>query len=133
MKSFFLKATSIVGLSVFLMMLLAPVALMQNDIYAPLQDIKDKVKILIICNDEDFEIVKLSLSFLLKDYSFEIINITEYRKRLGRDIGSLADNYARVYRRRALKPTRLSKGKKLNIIQVNYKTIKECWEKLDKK
>ena len=99
-------------------------------IYLLVKDIKDKVKILIICNDEDFEIVKLSLSSLLKDYSFEIINITEYRKRLGRDIGSLADNYANIYRRRALKPYRWLKGKEIKIVEINFNLIKKYWEEL---
>ena len=102
-------------------------------IYYIIREIKENINTLIICNDEDFKVVKNTLKKLLINPNFEIINISEFRNRLGRNIGSLADNYARVYRRRALKPTRLSKGKKLNIIQVNYKTIKECWEKLDKK
>jgi len=68
---------------------------------------------------------------LLKNYSFEIINISEFRKRLGRNIGSLADNYARIYRRRALKTNRQIRGKKLNIVDVPFSSIKNYWEELN--
>src|SRR3989344_8588155 len=60
-------------------------------IYLLVKEIKDKINLLIICNDEDFNVVKIALSNLLKDYNFEIINISEFRKRLGRNIGSFAD------------------------------------------
>ena len=97
-------------------------------IFLLVKDIKSDIKTLIICNDEDFRIVGKVLSDLLKDYQFEIINISEFRKRLGRNIGSLADNYANIYRRKALKPKRLFKGKKLNVVEVNFKVIKQYWE-----
>jgi hypothetical protein len=90
--------------------------------------VKDNIKTLIICNDEDFRIVKDVLSKLLKDYDSEIISISEFRKRLGRNIGSLADNYANIYRKRGLKPNRWAKGKELNIVPVTYNLIKQSWE-----
>ena len=73
-------------------------------IYLLVKEVKDKINLLIICNDEDFNIVKKVLSKLLKNYNFEIISIGEFRKRLGRNISSLADNYAKIYRKKALKP-----------------------------
>jgi hypothetical protein len=94
------------------------------------KNVRNNIKTFIICNDEDFEVVKKVLNKLLNPVDFEIINITEFRKRLGRDIGSLADNYARIYRKKALKLSRLSKGKELNIIEVNFKIIKQYWDEL---
>lgn len=99
-------------------------------IFLLIEEIKKSISTLIICNDEDFEIVKKILVKLLKNYGFEIINIGEFKERLGRNIGSLADNYANIYRRRALKPNKLSGGKKLNITEVTYKIIKKYGEEL---
>lgn len=101
-------------------------------IFLLVKEIKNKINLLIICNDEDFNIVKSALICLLKDYSFEIINIIEFRKRLGRNVGSLADNYANIYRRKALKPNRHSKGRKINIVKIDYRTIKQYWTELEK-
>jgi len=97
-------------------------------IYLLVKNIKNKARTLIICNDEDFRVVKKILDYLLENYTFEIINITEFRKRLGRKVGSLADNYAKIYRRRGLKPTRHNHGKKINVVTVNFKIIKQYWE-----
>ena len=99
-------------------------------IYLLLNELDNKINSLVICNDEDFEIVKKSLCKLLNNPKFEIINITEFRKRLGINVGSPADNYARTYRKRALKPTRLAKGKKLNVVPITYTIIKKYWEKI---
>lgn len=99
-------------------------------IFLLVNKVKNNVKSLIVCNDEDFKIVKEVLLGLLGEIDFEIINITEFKKRLGRNIGSLADNYARVYRKRALKPNKWLKGKKLNIINLNYSLIKKYWGKI---
>jgi len=60
----------------------------------------------------------------------DIISISEFRKRLGRNVGSLADNYANIYRKRGLKPNKLSKGRELNVVEVTYKIIKGYWEEL---
>ena len=100
-------------------------------IFLILKEIIDNIHTLIICNDENFEVVKKTLEKLLGKYSFVIISISEFRKRLGRNIGSLADNYANIYRRRALKPNKISKGKELNIVQITYTIIKKYWEKLN--
>ena len=100
-------------------------------IFLLINEIKDCIHLLIICNDEDFDTVKKVLVRLLKNPNFEIINISEFRKRLGRNIGSLADNYANVYRRKALNPRRWSKGKELNVIPITFKSIKKYWEELN--
>src|SRR3989344_9279907 len=44
-------------------------------IYLLVREVKKDVRTLIICNDEDFHIVKSVLTRLLKDNEFEIINI----------------------------------------------------------
>src|SRR3989338_6645669 len=77
------------------------------------------------------ELYKKNIKKLLRDYNFDIINISEFRKRLGRNIGSLADNYARIYRRRALKPYKQLKGKKLNVVKITYILIKQYWGELN--
>lgn len=102
-------------------------------IFILVKEIKNKIDTLIICNDEDFELVEKFLRSLLKNYNFEIINIGEFRKRLGRNIGSLADNYARIYRKKALKPNRWIKGKKLNVTEVTFTIIKQHWEEISEK
>ncbi len=99
-------------------------------IYLLVKEVRDKINVLIICNDEDFNIVRKILERLLGNYNFEIINISEFRKRLGRNVGSLADNYARAYRKKALKPSKLLKGKKINVIKVTFTLIKQYWEAL---
>lgn len=101
-------------------------------IYLLVSNLKKDIKSLIICNDEDFRVVKKVLNYLLKNYNFEIINISEFRKRLGRNVGSFADNYAKIYRRRALKKNRQVKGKKLNIVEVTFNIIEKFWKKLEK-
>ena len=94
--------------------------------------IKKDIKTLIICNDEDFEIVKKTLNYLLRPVDFEIINISEFRKRFGRNIGSLADNYARIYRRKALNLSKQNDGKELHVVEINFSLIKSYWEDLNK-
>ena len=99
-------------------------------IFLLIKNVKDNIKTLIICNDEDFEIVKKCLEHLLEDYDFEIINIGEFRKRLGRNIGSLADNYANIYRKKALRFNQRGKGRMLNVIPITFKITKKYWEEL---
>ncbi|MDO8509474.1 MAG: hypothetical protein Q7S27_07400 [Nanoarchaeota archaeon] len=99
-------------------------------IYMLIKEVENKIDTLIICNDEDFKIVKEILLKLLKNNNFEIINISEFRKRLGRNVGSFADNYARIYRKRALKPKKWPKGKEINVIPITYRLIKRYWEEL---
>lgn len=101
-------------------------------IYLLVKEIRNSIKVLIICNDEDFDIVKRFLLLLLKNLHLNIISISEFRKELGRNVGSLADNYANIYRRKALRPSRFSRGKQLNVVKVNYSIIKQYWEELDK-
>ncbi len=95
-----------------------------------IQTIEEKIKTLIVCNDEDFKIVKETIEKLIENKKIEIINIGEFRKRFGRNIGSLADNYSRIYRRRALKKNRQIKGRRLNIVEINFNLIKQKWEKI---
>jgi len=97
-------------------------------IYLLVKEVKEHIKTLIICNDEDFRVVKNVLSILLKDYDFEIISISEFRRQLGRDISSLADNYANIYRKKGLKPSRQAKGKELNIVPITYNLIEQIWD-----
>lgn len=99
-------------------------------IFLLLNCIKDKILTLVICNDEDFTAVNKFLVRLLCNPNFEIINISEFRKRTGQNIGSLADNYAGIYRKRALKPTKQIRGKELNVVLINFKIIKRYWEEL---
>ncbi len=96
------------------------------------KNVRRNIKTLIICNDEDFNIVKKVLNQLLKPVDFEIINISEFRKRLGRNIGSFADNYAGIYRRRALKLNKQIRGRKLNVVEITFNLIKQNWEELKK-
>lgn len=97
--------------------------------------IKDKIKdinTLIVCNDEEFIYVKEYLLILLGVDSsrFKIISISDFRKILGRKVNSLADNFAKCYRKRALKPIKWKNGKPLNIVEITYNMIKKQWEKL---
>jgi hypothetical protein len=102
-------------------------------IYILVENVTELVNELIVCNDEDFRVVKKTLDCLFGNYNFKIINITEFRKRLGRRVGSFADNYARIYRKRALKPTRQNHGKDINVITISFLKIKQYWEELAKK
>lgn len=99
-------------------------------IYFLVKEVRSDIRTLIICNDEDFQIVKSVLTKLLVDYDFEIINISEFRKRLGRNIGSLADNYARIYRKKALNLNKLGQGREINVVKVSFKSIKTIWEEI---
>lgn len=97
--------------------------------------IKDKIgdiDALIVCNDEEFTYVKEYLLILLGIDSsrFKIISITDFRKALGRKISSPADNFAKSYRKRALKPTKWKNGKQLDVVEITYDMIKKQWEKL---
>lgn len=101
-------------------------------IFLLIRNISKNIKTLIICNDETFNHVKTFLEKLLKNKEVEIMNITEFRKKLGRKVGSLADNYARVYRKKALKPHMWYVGKKIKPTQVTFNLIKKYWDGLKK-
>lgn len=101
-------------------------------IYYLIENVRTLVNELIVCNDEDFRLVKQTLDSLLGKHDFEIINITEFRKRLGRRVGSFADNYARIYRKKALKPTKHNQGKEINVVNISFLKIKQTWEELSK-
>lgn len=86
---------------------------------------------LVICNDEEFKSVRMYLRYMLgKGIKMEIISITDYRKELGRNIKSLADNFARHYAKRGLNELKQSRGLRLNVIKINYAMINTKWEEL---
>ena len=84
----------------------------------------------------------MKISFMSKKYlnlllntlpnSINIINITEFQKRLGRKVKSLADNYARAYKKRGLKRNKWHIGIPLKTIEIPYQMIKNKWELLNK-
>jgi hypothetical protein len=101
-------------------------------IYLLIKDKLDEISLLDICNDEYFEYVRDYLLALLDEIPpFEIISITEYRKKIGKDLESPADNYASAYRKRGLHRTRWETGISLNVIDINYSIIQELWDKLN--
>lgn len=101
-------------------------------IYFLIKDKVNEIETLIVCNDEDFNYVKEYLLILLGVDSsrFKIANITDFRKKLGKRVSSLADNFARCYRKRALKPNRWNNGKNLNVVEVDFSMIQTEWKKL---
>jgi len=101
-------------------------------IYYLIRNNLEDIKTLIICNDEIFNYVREYLYILLNDvpFSFRIISITEFQRKLGRNVKSLADNFAKAYRKRGLKRNRWHVGKKLNVVEINYKMIKNKWNLL---
>ena len=106
-------------------------------IFLILRDDISKVSEIIICNDEDFTTVKKHLERLFisfPDFSqVRIDSIFDFRKRIGRDIKSLADGIAASYRKRGLKENRWNKGYKLNVIRTRYKEIFYWWYFLEGK
>jgi hypothetical protein len=100
-------------------------------IYYLIKNKLHKIKTLIICNDEDFVYVKEYLLLLLNGHNgIEIINITEFQRRLGRKVKSLADNQARHYRKRALKRNKWHVGVPLDVVDITYNMIESKWEEL---
>ena len=103
-------------------------------IYFLIKDKLEDIDTLIICNDESFIYVKEYLHFLLEDPSnkIKIKSITEFQKKLGKKVKSIADNFANAYRKRALKPTKRNIGIKLKVVEINYNIVKDKWLYLDK-
>lgn len=101
-------------------------------IYYLIKDRLNQIKKLIICNDEDFHCVHDYLQQLLIDekYMPEIISITEFRNGLNRKVKSPADNYAKLYRTRALSKLKWNRGINLNVIEITFSMITEKWEEL---
>jgi len=104
--------------------------------------IKDDLAIfdkLVICGDEDYKRTKKYLDGLFegdKEYSKkEIMSLYELRKTTGKKkLKSYADNAARAYRRRGLKSfARRQKSVQLNVVEINYKRIKEKWMEIERK
>lgn len=85
---------------------------------------------LVICNDENFKLVKLYLAHLLGNAGFDIVSITDYRKELGRSIKSPADNFAAHYAKRGLSERKQSIGIKLNAIKISLKLIRMKWREI---
>lgn len=98
-------------------------------IYLLVKDDINNINTLIICNDEHFLYVKEYLLLLLgyPNPPFEIINISELKKKLGRNVKSLADNFAKCYRKRALNKLKWNTGKQLNVIDIDYNIINNYW------
>lgn len=99
-------------------------------IYYLINDITQNIRRLIICNDEYFLDVKYYLEALLVSPDFDIINLSEYRKEIGRDIKSPADKLAAAYANRALSNFKREKGRALNVVEINYKMILIHWNKI---
>lgn len=101
--------------------------------------IRDKLNYfdnLVICNDENYFDVKKYLDLFFgknEEYSSKFItSLSKLRKITGDfKIRSYADNIANIYRRKGLKPLRRKqKGVELNIVNLDYKTIKQNLEKI---
>ncbi len=104
-------------------------------IFLLIKDKIDDISTLIICNDEDFSYVKEYLLFLIQqenDYVPEIISIGDLKKKLGRNVKSLADNFAKCYRKRGLNENKWENGKKLKVINITFELIKDYWSILEK-
>jgi len=99
-------------------------------IFYLIKDFIKDIKTLIVCNDENFDYVKLYLQELVTTCPFEIINITEFKKKLGRNVKSLADNKSKAYRKRGDKPNRAKQGQPLNLVKLDYTTIETIWNQL---
>ena len=100
-------------------------------IYFIIRDDIDGFKEIIICNDEDFDSVKRYLYILFGSKRLSKINIQPidyYRKVMGKNVKSLADGKAESYRKRGLKIKRWFRGTKLNVVEINFKDICDCWE-----
>ncbi len=104
-------------------------------IYFLIKNNLSEIRDLVICNDECFLYVKEYLLLLLRGipHKIKIISITELKEKLGRNVKSLADNFAKHYRKRALKPNRWNNGKKLNVCKITTNMITEKWEEIDKR
>jgi hypothetical protein len=100
-------------------------------IYLLIKDRINDIETLIICNDEEFTYVKEYLLILLGETAtFKIISISDLRKMVGRNIKSLADNFAKCYRKRGLNQNKWDNGKHLDVIEVNFEIIKGYWDLL---
>lgn len=100
-------------------------------IYLLIKDKLSEISKLIVCNDEEFCYVKEYLLLLLETKPvFEIQSITTLKRVLGRNIQSLADNYAKCYRKRGLNKNKWNKGKELDVVEINYGIISKYWKKL---
>ena len=104
-------------------------------IYFLIKDKLSEIKNLVVCNDECFLYVKEYLNLLIREIpnKIKIISITELKEKLGKNVKSLADNFAKHYRKRALKPNKWNNGKRLNVCKITTDMIIEKWEEIDKK
>ena len=102
-------------------------------IYFLIKDNISNIDNLVICNDECFLYVKEYLILLLNEDSdkINIISITEFKEKFGRDINSLADKFAKHYRKRALKPNKWNNGRRLNVCKITTDMIIEKWDSLN--
>jgi hypothetical protein len=108
-------------------------------IYYLVKDELDSFDNLVICNDEEYSDVKKYIDLLFinneKYLSKQITSLSWLRKITGDlKLRSYADNIANIYRRKALKPLRKrQKGVALNLIEINYRKIKEKWREINEK
>lgn len=102
-------------------------------IYYLIKDKVNEIENLIICNDEKFIYVKLYLEELFGVEPIpKIISITEFQKKLGRKVKSLADNAADSYRKRALKRNKWNIGIPLDVVEIDYERINRKWNLSEK-
>ena len=93
-----------------------------------------KINKLIICDDEDFTIVRDSL-IVLSGYKLrkeKIISISGLRRTSGKNIKSSADNLAAKYRKCARNKSKVYKYN-LNVVNLNLSDIKRLLAILEKK
>lgn len=102
-----------------------------SSIWKVIKDDLSSIDILIICNDAPFKEVKRYLKYFCKNQCPEIYSIFEFREKLNKNIKSLADNIAKAYRKRGLKPWKRG-GVKLNTIRISYAEFLIHLNELDK-
>lgn len=108
-------------------------------IYYIIKEDLDLFDILVICGDEDPELVKDYLSILFENerkYGEKtVISVSELRRITGnKTIKSYAHGVANSYRRRARKSlVRQQKGTPLRVVPINYSLIYTKWMELERK
>ncbi len=107
-------------------------------IYYLIKDNLDLFENLVICNDEKYVSVKSYLDLLFRDnsdYLKKNITCLNELRRISGDLKlkSYADNIANIYRKKGLKSEfRKQRGVRLEIVEINYRKVKDKWEEIDK-
>ena len=91
----------------------------------------DDIDLLIICNDENFSIVKESLLTLSGGTLSEeqITSISDYRSIMNKNVKSAAHSYSRKYKRYGKSESRANKYG-LNVISLSIPSLRELLERL---